>query len=63
MTHVEAETKQIREKLLGGTITKVITTKEGSFGFTVRNQGKTLDIWVDADPEGNGPGHLEIAEI
>ena len=32
-----------------------------SFGFTIKfKNGATKDVWVDMDPEGNGPGHLSI---
>ena len=33
-----------------------------SFGLTLRRGRKTLNVWVDCDPEGNGPGHLNIEE-
>ena len=69
MTHIQAELAQARQ-LVGGTIIATLqdepgtargTANEGSFGFQVRTlKGQVLDVWVDCDPEGNGPGHLEI---
>jgi len=31
-----------------------------SFGFRVVKGKKKFNVWVSMDPEGNGPGHLEI---
>jgi len=60
--HCKAEAAQIKKRLLGGTITKTLLSEDGkTFGFQVQKAGKTLDIWVDQDPEGNGPGHLSIS--
>lgn len=67
MTHLQAELAQARQ-LVGGTIVATLQDDptpgkaEGSFGFQVRTrQDQLLDVWVDCDPEGNGPGHLSIA--
>lgn len=63
MTHTEAEAKQIRDTIVGGKIRAAFTTPDGgSFGFRVGNGDKEFDVWVDCDPEGNGPGHLNIEE-
>ena len=60
--HVEAEINQARQ-LLGFTVEGVChTTDFGSFGLTLRRGRKTLNVWVDCDPECNGPGHLNIEE-
>lgn len=60
-THSEHEAQQIRETILGGFIDSVTITrdKEG-FGFTVSKGKENFVVWVDSDPEGNGPGHLSI---
>ncbi len=60
--HVEAEIEQVRQ-LVGFTVAGVCHTADfESFGLTLRRRRKTLNIWVDCDPEGNGPGHLNIEE-
>jgi len=33
------------------------------YGLRVTNNGKNYNVWVSRDPEGNGPGHLDIEEI
>ena len=52
--------------LIGGTITKEITTKdlndEDVDGFQVVNNGKTYNCSVLGDEDGNYPGALEITE-
>ena len=59
--HCEHGVKQLLP-LVDGTITKaIISQSRDSFGFEVRRpDGKLVDVWVDCDPEGNGPGHLNI---
>ena len=60
--HVEAEIKQAK-RLLGFAVVGACHTEDfGSFGLTLKKGRKTLNIWVDCDPEGNGPGHLNIEE-
>jgi len=57
--HCEAELAQLPQ-LVGGTIIAALDGGD-SFGFRVRTKsGAALDVWVDCDPEGNGPGHLNI---
>ena len=49
--------------MLNGVIEAVITTKPGrdaGFGLQVRKGARLFNVWVDCDPEGNGPGHLDI---
>jgi hypothetical protein len=61
-SQVEAEVEQAR-RLVGLTVTGVCHTADfESFGLTLRRGLKTLNVWVDCDPEGNGPGHLNIEE-
>ena len=57
-------------RLVGGTIQKVLKVDssklfpDGSYGLEVRMpDGKAFHVWVDCDPEGNGPGHLEIEKL
>jgi hypothetical protein len=62
LTHLSA--------LVGGTVVGVIhdggDAHDGFFGLRVRiNDDKTrttsfLHVWIQRDPEGNGPGHLAI---
>lgn len=64
---VQAEIKNA-QPLIGGVITAILQTKGGTgivgelpgFGLQVRVGATTYNVWVDCDPEGNGPGHLEI---
>ena len=57
--HCHAEIAQL-QPLVGGTITTILDGGE-SFGFQVRTRaGKKVNVWVDCDPEGNGPGHLSL---
>ena len=63
--HAAAELQQIRTTILGGKITGLISSKSpdtgDGFGFQVRRpDGRRFAEWVDCDPEGNGPGHLNI---
>ena len=44
-------------------VESICHTKDfGSFGLTLRRGRKTFNVWVNCDPEGNGPGHLNIEE-
>jgi hypothetical protein len=62
MTAVEAEIKQAK-RLVGFTVEGVCHTEDGaSFGLALRRGKERLNVWVDCDPEGNGPGHLQIEE-
>ena len=57
--HCEAELKQLHP-LVGGTLTAALDGGD-SFGFRVQTpDGRSFDVWVDCDPEGNGPGHLNL---
>jgi hypothetical protein len=54
------------KKLVGGKITGVIRSgkigdRETFYGFEVEHpDGKKQSVWIQQDPEGNGPGHLNI---
>ena len=60
MEYIEAEVKQA-QKLVGYQVVGVCrTANQDSFGLIVRKGSRTLNVWVDCDPEGNGPGHLNL---
>lgn len=51
--------------LVGGAIERAVTGEgwdgQPGFGFDVRMpSGKLITVWVLSDPEGNGPGFLDI---
>ena len=50
------------KKLIGKKITGAILDHDGEmWGFRVENKnGDSLLVWVLCDPEGNGPGFLEV---
>lgn len=65
---IQAELAQLRP-LLNGTIIALLHAAPTAnnlhppgFGFIVlAKTGRKFNVWVDCDPEGNGPGHLNIA--
>lgn len=66
MKAIEAEMKQIEEKLVGKTIVGACkcAVAAGGFGFIAKSlDGETVRVWVDMDAEGNGPGHLDVETI
>jgi len=74
MTSGEANCKYMIEQLqpfrgavLGRPVTEDTdngSPPEGFFGLTLkRKDGKAFVLWVNCDPEGNGPGWLDIQEI
>ena len=60
-SEIQAEI-QNAQPLVGGTILSFFTDTPGEYwGFRVRlRNGRGAHVWVNCDPEGNGPGHLEI---
>ena len=54
--------KEIHAKLVGTIITQPVLDGEGNFGFQCASKEGTFIVWVDRDPEGNGPGWLKIVE-
>jgi len=56
------------KQLVGFQIVDTVVTPDGdSYGFVVQRDphGKPIErkvCWVDCDPEGNGPGWLQIEE-
>lgn len=53
----------VNKMLVGGTIVCGLTDpEESSWGFKVKKKGRIFNVWVDCDPEGNGPGAIDIEE-
>lgn len=58
----------LRDNLMGATITGIVKTDLGYGAGTAHGlcfrmpEGKTMVAWILCDPEGNGPGHLDIVE-
>ena len=51
------------QQFVGARLVAVCNTPDfSSFGLKLRMGDKTVVAWVDCDPEGNGPGHLNIEE-
>ena len=51
----------VRDELVGCTITAAVADEDGeNFGFEVMESGRTRTVFVMMDPEGNGPGFLEV---
>jgi hypothetical protein len=62
MSNVEAEVEQAK-RLVGFTVEDAHLSEDGeTFALTLRRGKQWLTVWVDCDPEGNGPGHLQIEE-
>jgi hypothetical protein len=63
MSEADYEIKNAKP-LLDGKIIGFFKEKgdEGYWGFVVQKDKKFYDVWVNCDPEGNGPGHLSIEE-
>ena len=62
--------KHMAERLrpiMGGTIEGLAVDEETyalpCYALRVTNGGKSYDLWILADPEGNGPGHLSVEEV
>ena len=50
-------------QLVGQTVTKIICDPDDDIGTVYGFQTHTgMTVWVLQDPEGNGPGHLEIVK-
>jgi hypothetical protein len=50
------------EKLCGFTVVEtIIDDKNNSWGLLLmNNKGVQVRAWIDCDPEGNGPGHINL---
>lgn len=56
--------EKINESLVGGTITGALITEDSEgFGLRVVTKKGTFQVWVDRDPESNGPGWLAIEPV
>jgi hypothetical protein len=53
------------ERLTGLTITGALTDVENNrWGLQLCNErGEYFNAWIDADPEGNGPGWLDVRHL
>jgi hypothetical protein len=77
LKQVEAATKRYLKPLLGGRIVSVdavyddydeahymvLTVERNILGRTKAPTTVRYRVWVQQDPEGNGPGHLLIEEV
>lgn len=58
---------QIKELLVGGTITEALIDEDPDdqtfAGFIVQNKDKTYAVWIARDPEQNGPGWLDVGDV
>jgi hypothetical protein len=64
ISETQYEADQIQNKLIGFKIVGACHDENhGYFGFVAQKGKKTLRVWVDRDPEGNGAGHLSIEEF
>ena len=55
--------ERINKSLIGATITSaLISEDDSSYGFIVNKNGQDMVVWVDCDPEGNGPGWLSFED-
>jgi len=66
-TDAEYMAEKIKQQLVGSQIRNAVLDKEGEyFGFQVvkkaegRGNYDVLTVWVTCDPEGNGPGWLDL---
>lgn len=56
------------KELIGASIVGTATNDaeyddEYCWGLVVEKNGQKLVCWIDADPEGNGPGFMQIEEL
>lgn len=58
---IESMMQIVREDLVGCTITAAVLDEDGeNYGFEVMDCGRKRTVFVMMDPEGNGPGFLDI---
>jgi hypothetical protein len=59
-SNVKFAIKQASEKLVGRMIVGTVESSDGeSWGLQIKDStGRLSNVWVDQDPEGNGPGWL-----
>ena len=66
-TEAEYSAEAVGKQIAGCRITNVIVAADKeSWGFRIVSPkgkvGKVRMVWVDRDPEGNGPGHLDVQD-
>jgi hypothetical protein len=60
---VNERLKEYLNQIVGGTIERIMTDRDAPeyYGLIVKMpDGSPTTVWVLQDPEGNGPGHLDI---
>jgi hypothetical protein len=62
MSEYKFAAEEVTKRLAGAVILGGMITPDGeAWGFEVElKDGTTKHVWVDCDPEGNGPGWLAI---
>ena len=56
--------EEISEKLVGCRIMSALLSEDSeSFGLLLAGKKGPIQVWVNCDPEGNGPGWLSIEEV
>jgi len=59
--YIEQMLNIVRNDLVGCTITAAVVGEDGEhFGFEVMESGRKRTVFVLMDPEGNGPGFLDV---
>lgn len=60
----EGNAKYIKKQMkpvIGATITEVVFDEEFFVGIRVKDKkGKETTLWIQSDPEGNGPGWITV---
>ena len=63
MDNAEFQVNDLRG-FLGATLTDIVTDGDGFVGLVVRSKEKVETVlWVQCDPEGNGPGWIAVQRI
>ena len=63
-TEAEYSADAVAKQITGYRITNTLVSDDKeSWGFRIVSpRGKVKVVWVDRDPEGNGPGHLDVED-
>lgn len=62
MTAAEFQAKQLKP-FIGATIVDICINPDDHFVcVVVKKKGKQTLFWIQSDPEGNGPGWVEVEE-
>lgn len=61
MNDAQAFIDMILPEIVGKTIASAIKDEDGKhWGFIAKGDGEQKQVWVLCDPEGNGPGFLDV---